>query len=50
MNNRLTPEEAEALQKLRQFLNHQTPENERHMKKAGRAYVRSELAKEGASA
>lgn len=50
MNNRLTDEERLVFEKLRQWLNHMSPENFRHMVRAARAWWRSELEKERASA
>lgn len=49
MKNRLYPEEEKILEKLRQYMNHMTPENERHMKSAGREYIRWKQEQEKAA-
>ena len=46
--NRLTPEEERMHEKVRQYLNHMSPENFRHMIRAARMWWRSEMAKERA--
>lgn len=43
-SNRLTSEEREALRCVRQWFNHQTPENLNHLRKAAKSYGRAENA------
>ena len=41
MDNRLTPEEQKALEKLKQYFRHRTPENHKHMVNAAKELVRA---------
>lgn len=43
-DTRLTPEEAAALEKLRQYFHSRTPENRIHMVHAARDLIRTEAA------